>query len=165
MNAATEAFEDDEDTSLSDEDFNPDAAAGGKKATAVDGTSAADELTGDGDSFPLNLRITIEKPGVGATNIIAQAADGEIEIANIQYWPTAELLNPKTIEAENDANNVYEGPPFQHLDLEVQQMYATYIEERGINAQLTLFLQQYVDYKEQREYVGWLENLKKFIDA
>jgi complement component 1 Q subcomponent-binding protein len=54
--------------------------------------------------------------------------------------------------------HVYAGPPFGNLDSDLQAMLERYLDERGINAQLATFVPDYIDYKEQREYVQWLES-------
>lgn len=175
MNADRDPDPFEDDDALADEpDFGSDATSGGKRTINQSGTRGgkidvapedslapsdreAGEESSEG-SFPLNLSITIDKGTVGATNIIAQATDGEIEIQYVHYYPRAELVDPKTSEASREAQQVYGGPAFPHLDPELQQMYETYIGERGINTQLAWFLTKYVDYKEQREYVQWLES-------
>ncbi|KAK5937610.1 Mitochondrial acidic protein mam33 [Knufia obscura] len=183
MNADREADEMDEDSALDDEpDFGSDPTSGGKRTINQSGARGgkidvapedsiapvdrdADGESGDVGAFPLNLSITIDKGTIGATNIIARSQDGDIEIEYVHFYPRAELIDPKTSEAVKEAQNVYGGPPFPYLDAELQQMYETYVQERGIDTQLSLFLSRYVDYKEQREYVQWLDNMKKFVDA
>ncbi|KAK5075280.1 Mitochondrial acidic protein mam33 [Lithohypha guttulata] len=180
MNAQQEADLDD-DVSLDDEsDFGSDVTSGGKRTInqskggkidvmPEDSLAPSDRDAGaeqeQSSSFPLNLSITIDKGAIGATNVIAQAQDGQIDIEYVHYYPRADLIDPKTHEASREAQDVYGGPTFQYLDGELQQMYDNYIGERGINTQLVWFLTRYVDYKEQREYVQWLDNMKKFIDA
>lgn len=183
MNADREADEMDEDSALEDEpDFGSDPTSGGKRTINQAGTRGGkvdvapedsiapadrdvDADGGDAGAFPLNLSITIDKGAVGATNIIARSQDGDIEIEYVHFYPRADLIDPKTSETVKEAQNVYGGPPFPYLDAELQQMYETYVQERGIDTQLSLFLSRYVDYKEQREYVQWLQNMKVFVDA
>jgi hypothetical protein len=33
-----------------------------------------------------------------------------------------------------------------------------FLEERGINTQMALFIPEYIDLKEQKEYIGWLNS-------
>lgn len=40
-----------------------------------------------------------------------------------------------------------------------------YLEERGITQALAVFVPDYMDIKEQREYQTWLKGVKEFIDA
>lgn len=178
MNADREADELDEDSALEDEpDFGSDPTSGGKRTinqsrggkidiapedsiAPVDRDVDADGS--DGAAYPLNLSITIDKGAIGATNIIARSEDGNIEIEYVHYYPRAELIDPKTSENVKEAQNVYGGPPFPYLDADLQAMYETYLQERGIDTQLSLFLVRYVDYKEQREYVQWLDSKYKY---
>lgn len=161
-----------EDPALDDELDLEDVTSGGKRTinqtkggkvdvAPEDSIAPADRDVSEGvaeaGSFPLNLNITIDKGAAGATNIIARAEDGDIVIEYVHFYPKAELIEPKSTEATKEAQNVYGGPVFGYLDLELQQMYETYMQERGINAQLALFLPRYVEYKEQREYVKWLQ--------
>lgn len=44
-------------------------------------------------------------------------------------------------------------------------LFGRYLEERGVNAGLAAFLPDYVEYKEQKEYVNWLEKVKGFVSA
>jgi complement component 1 Q subcomponent-binding protein, mitochondrial len=39
-----------------------------------------------------------------------------------------------------------------------------YLEERGINTALAVFIPDYAELKEQKEYISWLKNLKSFVD-
>ncbi|RCH81031.1 hypothetical protein CU097_000071, partial [Rhizopus azygosporus] len=40
-----------------------------------------------------------------------------------------------------------------------------YLEERGINSALANFLPDYIEYKEQKEYIQWLDNMKNTLIA
>jgi len=177
MNNEREADELDEDSALEDEpEFGSDPTSGGKRTinqsrggkidVAPEDSIApsdrdAEPEGGDVAAYPLNLSITIDKGTIGATNIIARSEDGNVEIEYVHFYPRADLIDPKSSEAVREAQNVYGGPPFPYLDAELQQMYETYIQERGIDTQLSMFLLRYVDYKEQREYVQWLDSKYK----
>jgi len=176
MNADREGDELDEDSALDDEpDFGSDVTSGGKRTINQSGSKggkidiapedsiapADRDVDTDGSdvaAYPLNLSITIDKGAIGATNIIARSEDGNVEIEYVHFYPRADLIDPSTSEAVKEAQNVYGGPPFPYLDADLQAMYETYIQERGIDTQLSLFLLRYVDYKEQREYVQWLDS-------
>lgn len=184
MNAEQELDELEDDAAFEDEPEPADLTSGGKRTINQSGTrggkidvapedslapadraNAVDEQPAELNAFPLNLNITIDKGGVGATNIIAEAQDGVITLEYVHFLPRASLIDPKTTDEMKQSQNVYRGPPFSHLDTELQAMYENYVRERGVNEQLAYFLTRYVDYKEQREYVLWLENMKKFVDA
>jgi complement component 1 Q subcomponent-binding protein len=39
------------------------------------------------------------------------------------------------------------------------------LEERGINTAIAMFIPMYVEYKEQKEYISWLKNVKRFVGS
>ena len=119
----------------------------------------ADALADQSDSsaFPSQLNIIVTKSGKGAVQITAVAEDGLIEIGNVFYLRNADLAEPNTAEDLHARQHVYAGPPFDNLDSDLQAMLERYLDERGIDAELATFVPDYIDYKEQREYVQWLE--------
>lgn len=59
---------------------------------------------------------------------------------------------------------LYTGPPFNNLDEDLQILLEKYLEERGVNTRLALFIPDYIDHKEQKEYVKWLNSVKQFVE-
>lgn len=53
---------------------------------------------------------------------------------------------------------------FSDLDENLQKAFHKYLEIRGIKPSTTNFLQEYMINKDSKEYLGWLKNLKKFIE-
>lgn len=52
---------------------------------------------------------------------------------------------------------------FSELDQKLQQAFTTYLEERGVNAELGRFVMDFSEDKEQREYMHWLQGVQKFL--
>lgn len=129
--------------------------------------AADDDLGASGNdaAAPCRLNITVEKSGKGALNIEATAQDGNILVENLYYYADAALAHGKTAEVVHAAQDAYPGPPFGSLDEDLQILVERYLEERGITQALAVFVPDYMDMKEQREYLAWLNNLKTFIDA
>ncbi|KAI9877457.1 MAG: hypothetical protein M1830_003841 [Pleopsidium flavum] len=124
--------------------------------------------SGEGEqeqSFPARVNVTIEKAGKGAVQIETVAQDGMIAIDNVYYFPDAELADAKTAEKDWSRRGMYTGPPFGNLDEDLQVLLERYLDERGVNTALALFVPDYIDFKEQREYLNWLSNVKSFIEA
>jgi len=119
----------------------------------------------DQASIPCRLNIVIEKAGKGALNVEALAQDGAIVVENLYYYKDAKLAHSASPEAVHAAQDAYPGPPFGNLDEDLQILMERYLEERGISQDLAMFVPDYMDIKEQREYVDWLNNVKKFVDA
>ena len=180
MNAMDEdEVEMDEDEALADGDgdlaeerprrtINQSGTKGGNvDVVAEDSIARADEQRQDEDAmaeqgepsgFPAQLNVTITKPGKGAVQITATADDGMIEVEDVFYFQNAGLAEPDTAEKMHARQHVYAGPPFGNLDSDLQAMLERYLDERGVNSQLATFVPDYIDYKEQREYVQWLES-------
>ncbi|KAJ4348164.1 Mitochondrial acidic protein mam33 [Didymosphaeria variabile] len=114
--------------------------------------------------FPAHANIRIERPGKGALAIDATAQDGDFLIEDLWYFPSADLADPATAEKDWARRTLYTGPPFNNLDEDLQVLLEKYLEERGINTRMALFIPDYIDHKEQKEYIRWLENVKKFVE-
>jgi complement component 1 Q subcomponent-binding protein len=61
-------------------------------------------------------------------------------------------------------SNQYSGPPFEQLDEELQVYLDEYLAVRGISTPLANLVPDYVDVKEQKEYMGWLKSVKQFVE-
>lgn len=113
-----------------------------------------------GEGFPSRLHITITKEGVkGALQLESVARDGDIMTEQLHYFPDQSLADAKTAEQDWARRAHYTGPPFANLDEELQVLIDRYVAERGIDTALALWVPDYVDYKEQREYVEWLNGM------
>lgn len=106
--------------------------------------------------FPVQLSIKITKDGKpGALEIDAEASDGYLDIQNVSYWPSADVVN-NTAEAQLKKVTLYGGPSYHTLDTDLQGLMDDFLEERGIDTELSLRLPDIVDWKEQKEYMNWL---------
>ncbi|KAH8903921.1 suaprga1 [Coniochaeta sp. PMI_546] len=149
----------DEDSALGEEDV--DAARNNQDPNAEeDADDRADA------AVPCRLTVIVEKPNQpGALNIEATAQDGSIIVDNLYYFTDKALAYGESGEAAHKAQGVYAGPPFGSLDEDLQILMERFLEERGVTQALAVFVPDYMDVKEQKEYLSWLEGLKKFIDA
>ncbi|KAG0175317.1 Mitochondrial acidic protein mam33 [Apophysomyces sp. BC1034] len=116
-------------------------------------------------SFPVRASVTIEKEGQGAITVDTVAQDGEVSIESVIFYKDAKLAREQSAEADWQRRGQYIGPQFDELDEGLQSLFGRYLEERGINTALATFLPDYVDYKEQKEYVQWLKGVKNFVSA
>jgi complement component 1 Q subcomponent-binding protein len=90
--------------------------------------------------------------------IEATAQDGEMIIENVYYFADAAQADPEGAEAEWKRRAVYAGPPFGNLDDELQVLLERYLEERGVDVRMANFVPEYIDFKEQKEYLRWLQS-------
>lgn len=165
------AFDDEADYDDGKNTINQAGVRGGKvDVLPEDSIAPADRDAGEvpedyrsTPGFPISLLITITKPGDQALQISAVAADGAIEIETVNYVPKASALEAETGKDAQEVHARYEGPPVGNLDAELQLLLERYLEDRGINTELANFLPDYVEYKEQKEYVSWLQSKSRCI--
>lgn len=108
--------------------------------------------------FPVRANITVEKPGGGAILIQTIVENGYFNIEDISYFAKPDLAHAQTAEKDWARQSLYAGPPFGNLDPDLQGFLDRYLEERGVNADLAGMIPDYVQVKEQKEYVSWLES-------
>jgi complement component 1 Q subcomponent-binding protein, mitochondrial len=92
----------------------------------------------------------------------ALAENGRVILEDFWFLQDAATLSPKTFELEKKRLDQYAGPNFANLDESLQGLMEEYIADRGINEELATFVVDYVDWKEQKEYLKWLES--EFFD-
>ncbi|CCF48750.1 hypothetical protein NDA11_002798 [Ustilago hordei] len=132
----------------------------------VDEAPAPEEESEDGATqFPVRISATITKPTDGALMIDAFVQDGEVHVDNIAYYKDKELATKIDADADFARKAVYLGPTFETLDDGLQEQFRAFLAERGVDANLALFVPNYAEYKEQREYCAWLGHVRQFIDA
>lgn len=149
-----------EDSALGDEE---DVSGGRKESEeGLEGEEVEDVEQDSG--FPVRLNIIIEKAGKGALNIEAVAQNGMIGIHNLHHYPDVALAQAKTAEKAHEAQNLYVGPPFENLDEDLQVLLERYLDERGVNSALAVFVPEYIELKEQNEYLRWLSSVKYFVE-
>lgn len=148
-----------EDSAMGDEDGENGPSAG------QEGEEGGEDEMSNDSPVPVRLNIVVEKPGKGALNIEASAQEGNIVVENFYYYSDAKLAHRDSAEDVHKSQDVYPGPPFGSLDEDLQVLMERYLEERGIAQALALFVPDYMEMKEQKEYVTWLRQVKDFIEA
>jgi len=136
------------------EDFDPAEDEGGASAESGE------------PSYPLRCSLTITKPSVsGALSVDAVCQEGVFVVENLSYYNDAKLATDLTPEADWKRRGLFIGPQFETLDLNFQEEFEKFLQERGINESLAFFVPEYAHHKEQKEYVDWLGKVKNFVDA
>ncbi|RYP73971.1 hypothetical protein DL771_003282 [Monosporascus sp. 5C6A] len=152
-----------EDSALTDEEL--DTPEGRQLAEAEADEAELDDAEEGMNAVPCRLNVVVEKEGKGALNIEAVAQDGQIMVENFYYFKDPKLAHGQSAEVAHAAQDVYPGPPFGTLDEDLQILLERYLEERGVSQALAIFVPDYMDLKEQREYHAWLKDVKDFVDA
>jgi len=115
--------------------------------------------------YPIRVSVAVTKAnGPGALNIDMVTQEGQFIIDNISFYSDSKIGTDLTAEADWKRRGLYIGPQFDTLDAGVQEEFEKLLQERGINESLALFIPEYAEYKEQKEYVRWLSNVKEFVD-
>jgi complement component 1 Q subcomponent-binding protein len=157
------------DNALADEEEGHQAINQGQGAPgsipqhAEDRVSPADrEMDGmeseAGTDFPARVNVTIEKPGGGALLVQTVVQNGYFQIEDLSYFAKPDLAHAQTAEKDWARQALYAGPPFENLDEALQGMLDRYLEDRGIHSELATMIPDYIQVKEQKEYVSWLES-------
>jgi complement component 1 Q subcomponent-binding protein, mitochondrial len=108
-------------------------------------------------SVKLSIQVTkADKPG--AILMEAVAENGRIILEDFWFLKDAGTLSPKTFDLEKKRLDQYAGPNFANLDEDLQGLMENYIADRGVNEELASFVVDYVDWKERKEYLQWLES-------
>jgi len=134
-------------------------------AEGEEGEADGDELPGAAP--PVHFTVTVEKPSKTEAVLSAEctAQDGEVVIDYVNHYPSAALAFAVDPAASHGRADRYGGPNFPTLDEDLQVLIENYLEERGVTQGLAVFIPDYVDFKEQKEYMRWLKDVKEFVDA
>ncbi|OJJ48660.1 hypothetical protein ASPZODRAFT_130769 [Penicilliopsis zonata CBS 506.65] len=116
-------------------------------------------------SFPARVNVTVEKPSGGSLLIQTIVQDGLFQIEEVSYFNKPDLAQAQTAEKDWIRQSMYAGPPFENLDEDLQTLLERYLEERGVNTELANMIPDYIQVKEQKEYVRWLESVKNFVSV
>lgn len=151
---------------MENEMYDEDSALGDEEGARSQENEDVDDAEGDNEpNVTCRLNIVVEKPGKGALNIEAVAQDASVIVENMYYYNDPAIAHSSSAEADHKSRDVYPGPPFGTLDEDLQLLMEGFLDERGINSTLAVFVPDYMDMKEQREYLAWLNNVKGFVDA
>lgn len=115
--------------------------------------------------YPIRISATITKPSGGALMMDAFVQDGSFNIDNIAYYKENEMATRMDADADFQRRGYYLGPQFETLDEQVQNQWYNFWTERGVDANMALFIPNYAEYKEQREYCSWLANVRDWLEA
>lgn len=116
--------------------------------------------------------IPVSKAGVGEdvklhSTLIVNISKGDEEVLEIMCsaWPDSIEITKLFVRGNDKLSaDPYVGPEFKELDDELQDSLYEFLEERGINEQLTAFLHEYLKNKDKTEFVRWMQAVKSYIE-
>lgn len=129
-------------------------------------TNDEDEGFGDDDedeepSLPVRFTVLASKAGqtmvIQCVSVHGSASIRSVAITNAESPEV--LANNGTLAAEN-----YQGPEFSELAEDLQGNFHSFVEEElGVNEDVAAFVAMYADFKEQTQYVNFLERCKTLL--
>jgi len=141
------------DAALHDEDDLP----GSKQH--VEEFSEEDELQ---PAFSVNVNVLVQRPNKGSLKFQLIAENGEFLIDRVLVLPQSSVSAAELLKEES--TSTYTGPPFGQLDDELQSIIDAYLYARGITPHFASVVPDYIDGKEQKEYLAWLDRVKTFVN-
>ncbi|KAJ1889270.1 Mitochondrial acidic protein mam33 [Kickxella alabastrina] len=117
------------------------------------------------EDFPIYFTATFAKPGAPVLHMELECEEGEIGVDHMKFLPDEESAIAKSLEKDWVRKQVYCGPIYGQLSDDLKENIDEFLVERNVDTALTLFMQDFIEYKEQGEYLHWLKNFKSFIDA
>ncbi|BEJ14838.1 hypothetical protein CspHIS471_0406050 [Cutaneotrichosporon sp. HIS471] len=137
----------------------------------LDNTDPVESVDADGniveDVAPafITSSLLVTKSGAKKALLVDLGASPDgFEVTNVAIYEKA-LAEANGAEGDWKRRSSYMGPQFDTLDSVVQDAFQAYLAERGVDAALSNFIVSYSEYKEQKDYVGWLADVKEFVNA
>mmetsp|Transcript_1235 Transcript_1235/g.1623 ORF Transcript_1235/g.1623 Transcript_1235/m.1623 type:complete len:273 (-) Transcript_1235:77-895(-) len=130
------------------------------EADAPEGEDEEDEEAEE-PSLPISFTVLATKAGQSMV-IQCMSEEGAAQIQSVAITNTE---TPEVITANGFISaQTYQGPEFTELAQDLQFSFQSFVEEDlGVNEDVASFIAMYCDYKEQSQYVNFLEQCKKII--
>ncbi|KAL2331130.1 hypothetical protein Fmac_018711 [Flemingia macrophylla] len=128
------------------------------EATMFDGCehvpACGDDSSGMNLRLHLSLIVDISK-GEGGTELefVCSAWPDSLNVEKVY------VLRPGRMPARP-----YIGPHFRGLNAKVQEKFYEYLDARGVNNELAVFLHEYMMNKDRIELLQWMDSLKSFVE-
>lgn len=137
-------------------------------AAMVDASKEAedDQYNAYAENFA-NVNVVVVKDAdksAVSIELLMNLSEGAFYVDSVTPFPTADAALNESAESEVKRELVYHGPPFSNLDEELQESLEAYLESRGITEELASFIEGFSEYKENQEYIKWLNNMKNFFN-
>ncbi|EIW83766.1 mitochondrial glyco protein [Coniophora puteana RWD-64-598 SS2] len=137
-----------------------------------------------GKEKDVRYQVILSKPKKGAIIVSGNTTtSGKFAIGTIAHCSDGAKAAERTPEGERYRASVWEGSrvcshitlvlsllfiheeieQFDDLPSHVRTGFVRYLQKRGIDDELAMFVREYVKQKEQIEYVNWLESVQTFV--
>ncbi|CAL9730858.1 mitochondrial acidic protein Mam33p [Monosporozyma unispora] len=118
------------------------------------------------DNFA-NVNVIISNNSDGSAvsfDLLMNLQDHSFYVDSVTPFKSIDEVLNESAEAQYKNDLQYHGPPFSNLDEGLQENLELYLESRGINEELSGFISSYSEFKENNEYISWLDNMKGFFE-
>lgn len=140
--------------------FDEDGRGQDGKVRQAEDEIENDEFDAAPSDYHVSVSIQVSRQGKGAMVVAASLdQDARFNIDHVAYFPTLEMAEGKTAEHELSKRDVYTGPPFEELDEGLQTLFDDYLRERGIDESMGVFIPSYIQLKESKEYMRWMQSM------
>jgi hypothetical protein len=106
-----------------------------------------------------NLVLLVQK-GTSTLRFGLSIEDQELVLDTVGYYKDGAVL--KGPQAEAELKSYYSGPVISELDSHFVDQFLNYLEVRGVDDNLAVFVTEYAFWMEQQEYERWLEGIATF---
>ncbi|KAI9076021.1 hypothetical protein K1719_042037 [Acacia pycnantha] len=99
-------------------------------------------------------------------NISKGEGGGSVVEIMCSAWPDTIEIKRLFVRASDNSKltQPYAGPQFKELDDALQDSLYEFLEARGINDELAVFLHEYMKNKNKMEVIRWMGSVKSFIE-
>ncbi|PON80986.1 Mitochondrial glycoprotein [Trema orientale] len=132
------------------------------EATMFDG-AVCSSITA-GSPAPVAGRDDVELHISLIVNISKEKNGNMLEIVCSAWTEELEIDKVSIRKQESVLAKPYPGPIFKDLDDELQNSLYEFLEARGINDELAVFLHHYMKNKDRTEFIRWMETVKSFVE-
>ncbi|KAJ2135993.1 Mitochondrial acidic protein mam33 [Coemansia sp. RSA 678] len=117
------------------------------------------------EDFAIGFTATISKNSAHMLFLELESNEGEVGVNHMRFLSNKDVSDISDMDLEWVRQKAYCGPLFGQLSDDLKENIDAFLAERNIDTGLTLFMQDYIEHKEQSEYLNWLRKFKSFVEA
>jgi len=128
-------------------------------------SDASQEGEEDDDVQPVSIRVELVKASDKLTFDAVLLPDS-VNINSLHITPasmTASVGSGALFGMDIGASPEFTGPNYMDLSEDLQESFSDYLASLGIDSKLYDIVRNYMDFKEKKEYLDWLQKVKAFL--
>jgi complement component 1 Q subcomponent-binding protein, mitochondrial len=129
-----------------------------------DDSNAPEEEEEEENAAQVRFTVTLTKAGKSLIIVCLSTPDVSIDIQSATTVPAQDHVTADKDTGFSVSPNHYQGPEFGDLAEDLQDAFYSYLkEDLGVTSDVVSFITMYCDFKEQTEYVQFLEDAQKLL--